>query len=138
MLDYTFLQNSKVKSRLLDNFKLKEKYLKMAKKTIKKLKIPKKIRVGMHVRKGDYEDYERSKNLPVTQASFYVNAMNSFKENLGSKVVFLLITDDIKWCQNNLPDRKDLLLVSDPDMSRTDSIGHDLAIMSLCQHSIVS
>ena len=92
----------------------------------------------MHVRKGDYEDYERSKNLPVTQASFYVNAMNSFKENLGSKVVFLLITDDIKWCQNNLPDRKDLLLVSDPDMSMTDSIGHDLAIMSLCQHSIVS
>ena len=138
MLDYTFLQNSEVKQRILENFRLKEKYLQLAKQTIKKLNISKKICVGMHVRKTDYEDYERSRNLPVTQASFYINAMKSFKKNLGSRVVFLLITDDIRWCKNNLPDRKDLLLVSNPKLSTTDSVGHDMAIMSLCQHSIVS
>ena len=138
-LDYSFIQNNQVKPKLLNNFQLKEKYVKMARGTFKKFKITKtKIPIGIHVRKGDYEEYERSQNIPVTQPNFYINAMKNFKKKFSKKVVFLLITDDIQWCQKNLPGRKDLFLVSDPEMSVIDSIGHDLAIMSLCQHSIVS
>ena len=139
LLDYSFFRDPEVKTRLLNNFQLKEKYVKMAKGTFKKFKVTQsKIPIGIHVRKGDYEEYERSKNISVTQPNFYINAMKNFQKKLGKKVVFLLITDDIPWCQKNLPDQKNLFLASDPKLSILDSIGHDLAIMSLCQHSIVS
>ena len=139
MIDYHFLWEPKLKPRILQNFKLKEKYVKMANETIKKM-VKKKnfIPVGIHVRKGDYIRYEKGKNLLHLSAEFYVKSMNVFKKKLGKKTVFLLITDDIKWCQDNLPKRKDLFIVSDPGKSKEEGVGHDLAIMSLCQHSIVS
>ena len=139
MIDYAFLWEPKLKPRLLKNFKLRDKYIKMANDTINKI-VKKKnfIPVGIHVRKGDYIEYEKGKNLPHLSADFYVKSMNVFKKKLGKKAVFLLITDDIKWCKENLPKRKDLFIVSDPTKSKENGVGHDLAIMSLCQHSIVS
>ena len=96
------------------------------------------IPVGIHVRKGDYIQYEKSLNIPNVLPEFYVKSMNQFKTNLGKKVAFILITDDIQWCKENIPSRKDLFIATDQSLTNNDSIGHDLAIMSLCQHSIVS
>ena len=97
------------------------------------------IPVGVHVRRDDYVKYEVARNMSLIQPDYYINSVKKLKKKLGSKAVFLLITDDIPWCQENLlPKSKDLILVSDPSRPKKEGIGHDLAIMSLCQYSIIS
>ena len=91
------------------------------------------------MRRDDHIKFEIAHNMSLIQPDYYINAVKKLKNKLGSKAVFLLITDDIPWCQENLlPKSKDLILVSDPSRPEKEGIGHDLAIMTLCQYSIIS
>ena len=52
-----------------------------------------------------------------------------------------MITDDLNWCEEHLIHRRkieDLYIVSKPLNAGIDGIGHDLAVMSMCDHSILS
>ena len=138
--DTLFFQNSGIKSRIMENFRLKDTFIDLAKRTMEKLGLKKKhVPVGVHVRKGDLVKLERVKNMSPVTPDFYLNAMKKLRKKFGSKVVFLLITDNIQWCQENLlSKRKNIKLVTDPSRPEIESIGHDLAIMSLCDYSIIS
>lgn len=64
-----------------------------------------------------------------------------FRSKYGSRVIFVLITDDLDWCEKHLTGRRkieDLYIVSKPLTAGIDGIGHDLAVMSMCDHSILS
>jgi len=63
-------------------------------------------------------------------------------------VVFVFISDDLQWGKNRLTKRSmtrnmEIYFVGDDDESilkdrNRDSIGHDLALMALCNHTIIS
>ena len=142
-VNITYLDNKKVGSSLRENLIFKNRYLNRAKATIKKVLQESKmkedpLRIGIHVRKGDWDEYARVKNIPMITPEYYLNAMKEMERKLGtSNLVFLLITDDIKWCKTNLQ-VENLFIVSDFKRTIWDGIGHDLAVMSMCQHSIIS
>ena len=85
--------------------------------------------------------------------------MELCREHFGSgKVTFLIISDDIQWCKKHLYKKKvkdvyfvskdisdttkiDWSLLEDNDakkMALIDSTGHDLAVMSMSNHTILS
>lgn len=127
------------------NFQFHTKHLKAADKTLSK--ISRKIKnsqnpiwVGIHVRRTDYQIYEESLNLIPIKPSYYLQAMDTFRGFYpGNTLIFLVITDDVSWCQKNVKKRsKDVWIVSQSQAEMYSGIGHDLAVMSKCNHSIIS
>ena len=131
-----------VKTELKQSFKLRPKYLQMANETITKImkKRKAKILIGIHVRRNDYLSLARVQKKSELKASYYLSGMDMYRQKYGSKkVTFLLITDDIAWCQKHLTKNfRDLFIVSSLSRSHQDSIGHDLGVMSYCQHALIS
>jgi len=146
-----------IADRLESNLKFKQKYMNMSQKTVqsiisshlKKIKSKKKRKkmekdltlVGIHVRRGDHISYEIEKGIPVLKASYFLEAMEKYRSHFGNKVIFILVSDDIEWCKEALSKRnriEDLYFASDPSFTNEDGIGHDIAVMSQCKHSIVS
>ena len=69
------------------------------------------------------------------------STLNIHRSKYGSKIIFVLITDDLDWCEEHLIYHRkieDLYIVSKPWKAEIDGIGHDLAIMSKCDHAILS
>ena len=83
--------------------------------------------VGVHVRRGDYRiavEY----NMP--SVSYYRKAMEYFKRKTRN-AHFLVVSDDIEWCKTNLN--------FFPEMTfHHNSAAVDLALLSSCQHIIIS
>mgnify|MGYP001225285517 FL=1 len=127
------------------NFQFHTKHLKAAQKTLNKISRKMKnaknpIWVGIHVRRTDYQIYEESLNFIPLKPSYYLQAMDTFRvfypENT---LIFVVITDDTSWCQKHVKKRsKDVWIASQNQAEMYDGIGHDLAVMSKCNHSIIS
>lgn len=103
--------------------------------TAAQFKLTDPIFVGVHVRRTDYSSFLwqkiRAKPAPV---EYYLNAMSYFDQKYD-KVLFLVASDDIEWCRNNLISNKFLVrFVSDYDVK---GVGKDLALLSACNHSII-
>ncbi|KAL7629910.1 UNVERIFIED_CONTAM: hypothetical protein RMT77_019971 [Armadillidium vulgare] len=87
--------------------KLKKKNVNTAKHIIenalktRKLDISEIVLVGAHVRRSDYVDYSRRKRLQYPSVEFYKNAFNFYRLKC-KKAVFIVVSDDIKWCEKNL------------------------------------
>ena len=126
--------------RLDANLVLKAKFKQSAEKFIRKLNKKKKIYVGVHVRKTDRIEFEKILGLEELRPSYYLQAMDLFRNYFGSKnCIFLVISDDAKWCQSNLiKKQKDVFIASQNNLTEIESVGHDLAIMSQCNHTIMS
>ena len=127
------------------NFQFHTKHLKASDKTL--AKISRKIKnsldpiwVGIHVRRQDYQIYEESLNLIPLKPSYYLKAMDTFRQFYPENtLIFVVITDDISWCKQHVKKRaKDVFIVSQPKAELYDGIGHDLAVMSKCNHTIIS
>jgi len=89
------------------------------------------IRVGIHVRRGDMtEDFSRNYGYVTAPADYFSKAINYFKTHYDC-VVFIVCTNDIKWARENLSQDRLMFSVGN-------SAGLDLAILSLCDHLIVS
>ena len=140
-----------IETELTKNFRVKSEFIQSANKTIqnilkqyKKKKRQKLIKIGVHIRRTDFQARERVRDEIQVNEKFYIKAMEKFQRQFGAKnVLFLIITDDVPWCEKHFTSIKDLYIVTDSaadpgSKSVDESIGHDLAIMSLCQHSIVS
>jgi len=88
--------------------------------------------VSIHVRRGDY--LEMQHKHPVVTYDYISSAVKHFME-LGYKS-FVVCSDDIKWCRQNF---KPLELFG---AVFSYSSGHgpieDLALMSCCEHNIIS
>ncbi len=87
--------------------------------------------IGIHVRRTDMMSTERYKNgRRVPTVNYFINAMNYF-QNKYTKFLFIVTSDDIKWCQEKLN-----------FVTMYFSVGHsaevDMTILSMCDHVITS
>jgi len=81
---------------------------------------------SIHVRRGDYVNHPN--HHPVQSLEYYNNAIDSLKDKTDNFVVF---SDDIEWCKNNL--KTDGIIYID---NEKDYI--ELYLMSLCDNNIIS
>ncbi len=94
------------------------------------------IKVGIHVRRGDFL-YARFQMLgyTVADAGYFSRAMAYFTERYA-RVQFVVCSDDIGWLEQNI------FAKQTSDTRVTFSRGHnqfeDLAILALCDHTIMS
>ena len=87
--------------------------------------------VGVHIRRGDRLS-DRNVNLyRVASKSYLVKAMKAFRRNF-TRVHFVVCSDDISWCREKLGRQKNL------SFSAGISSGVDLAILSLCNHTVAT
>jgi hypothetical protein len=77
--------------------------------------------VGLHVRRTDY--CKLGWDLPM---SYYKNAINKFLD-----VVFVIFSDDIKWCERNFDFLENKILICNTDYI-------ELCILSKCDSYIIS
>lgn len=87
--------------------------------------------IGVHVRRGDYQKFRKTRyGDSLVTKDFYLNGMKWFKKKY-KKCVFLVVSDDMKWCRTNFGQESEAVMVggSSPEL--------DLAILSACNHSLV-
>jgi hypothetical protein len=81
---------------------------------------------SIHVRRGDYVNHPN--HHPVQSIEYYNNAIDSLKDKTDNFVVF---SDDIEWCKNNL--KTDGIIYIDDEKDYI-----ELYLMSLCDNNIIS
>lgn len=81
--------------------------------------------VSLHVRRGDYLCVPDAHPLAPTQ--YYVEAQAMFTD-----ATFLVFSNDIPWCRENLPKGKAYVFVEDNEDYQ------DLFLMSMCDHNIIA
>ena len=86
--------------------------------------------IGFHVRRGDFVNYTKA-GYTIADVNYPKKAIEFYKERYP-RVLFVVVSNDIKWCQENIKG-------SDVIYSKfTDDPVTDLALLSLCQHSIIT
>jgi galactoside 2-L-fucosyltransferase 1/2 len=83
--------------------------------------------VGVHVRMGDLNMVWYSDPL-----KYLTSAMNMYRNNYTGMVHFVVCSDSPQWCRQNLRNISDVTLVSGNQAIQ------DLAILSHCNHSIIT
>ena len=89
------------------------------------------ILVAVHVRRGDILTYSY-RNIPGPL--YFQKAMNHFRNKYGSRVIFIVVTNDLPWSKANLK-RKDVVFTGD---SGSKSWEEDFAIALACNHTVMS
>ena len=127
------------------NFRFAKRYDQAATKTLNKIKTKlnykNPIWIGMHVRRTDFVTYELSMNYEPIRPSYYLQAMDLYRGHAlpNEDLIFIIISDDVAWCKKHIKKRQpNVFVVSNPKMDTLDGIGHDLAVISQCNHTIVS
>jgi len=96
------------------------------------------IRVGIHVRRGDMIDpQKRDFGYTVATPDYFQSAMKYFAERY-SHIQFVVCSDDVEWCRNNLPVAADIGSNVNTVFSENKSPIIDLAILAHCNHTIMS
>lgn len=133
------LETTRFLSELKTELQFREEYVANSNAIFNDVKLVKRSSdltfVGVHVRRTDYPAYVRRKyNIDSANESFYLHAMEWFRVRYEN-VAFLVVSDDIQWCKKNLVSlHEDIFFVGN---GNTGSPGYDLALLSLCNHSII-
>ena len=91
-----------------------------------------KTLVGVHVRKGDMATRDHWKAGRLTAPKEYIlHAMNYYRTHLRN-VHFIVCSDDIQWCIDNIPESKDVTF------SMSNDKFYDFVLLSQCDHSIMT
>ena len=103
--------------------------------------------IGVHARYTDYKYHLKQRGGQYLKPTFFIKAMNYFRQKYENPL-FLLVSDEVpkakKIIIDSQPEYQDIVFVGtiddaiDGKMSREESMGVDLAIMSLCQHVIMT
>jgi len=56
--------------------------------------------------------------------------MQYYRDNVPGPFIFLIVSDDIKWCQKHLLDKDDVVIASK-------SPEHDMALLATSNHTII-
>ena len=81
---------------------------------------------SIHVRRGDYTNLQNYH--PLQSIDYYRNAI----EVIGDEKYFLIFSDDIEWCVENLGFIKNKVFISGNDDFQ------DLYLMSMCKNNIIA
>lgn len=84
--------------------------------------------VTLHVRRGDYKKLNHMYNL--LEPEYYINALTRLK----AIDVVIIVSDDIRWCQNNLGPRIRHRVVYSPFSEQK----YDFTLLYLGKHSILA
>jgi hypothetical protein len=81
--------------------------------------------IALHVRRGDF--LQLSASHPPIDLEYINQSINYF----GKKKNFLIVSDDVNWCKNNINLPNAMFLENHPDY-------FDFYAMSFCEHNIIS
>jgi len=129
------------------------------------------VRIGVHVRRGDIMAPDKvSYGYTVPNRTYFVRAMKLLTDFYGPRIQFVVVSNDMTWCQEQFPliltellgesghlsdswnstswnsttkqnstrDTKQLGLHINVTYSTGRSAGEDLALLSSCDHTIMS
>ena len=130
---------ARYESEIRQQFAFKESILTEARDYLKNISMIYKVSaadgnltfVGIHVRRGDRLSDTIVKLYRVASKSYLVKAMDAFRRNF-TRVHFVVCSDDISWCREKLGRQKNV------SFSEGKSFGVDLAILSLCNHTVAT
>ena len=115
-----------------ENIKLRQSFVAAAKEFLQNANSTMTVFVGVHVRRGDKtSELESKKGNSIAGTDYIFKAMNYFQQVLGPSTTFIVVSDDKTWCLENLSGNNTV-------HSPFDDPGVDLAILSLCDHVIVT
>ena len=82
--------------------------------------------VSIHIRRKEYKDTANDFH-PLCSKEYYENAMNYFPD----ADVFLIFSDEIGWCKENLKNPKFVFIENESDIN-------DLYLMAMCKNNIIA
>ncbi|ESO89989.1 hypothetical protein LOTGIDRAFT_164689 [Lottia gigantea] len=88
--------------------------------------------VGVHIRRGDFVR-QRLKGFSAAPVSYYYKAMNYFRRKY-SDLLFIMVSNDVFWAEDHLDQGEDIYY----SHNTPDKMALDLAILSKCNHSVIS
>lgn len=114
----------KYRKELLSVLKFKEPIVRMSTSILGSISQNGLKNVGVHVRRGDYIDFNATLSL-----DYYLNSFKHF-QSIGD-FNFVVASDDLEWCRKNFESVNNIHFL--------DNTGQylDLCILSLCDHNIV-
>ncbi|XP_047492405.1 galactoside 2-alpha-L-fucosyltransferase Sec1-like isoform X5 [Penaeus chinensis] len=91
------------------------------------------VLVGFHVRRGDYVRYAaRSFRASLPDDKYFTKALNHYRQKFSNEVAFVVASDDKGFVRQRLGHHPDVYL------SKATSAFEDMALLSSCNHSIVT
>ena len=91
--------------------------------------------VSIHVRRGDYMKIGNTQGICTLE--YYKAAINLVKEKVNPDL-FLVFSDEIAWCIDNLSDFFGNSQVVYVDWNRGENSFRDMQLMSCCNHNIIA
>ena len=97
--------------------------------------------IGVHVRRTDYLDYldkrfrGDSAGNELKIKAFFKMAFQRYRREF-ERPIFVVASDDPKWCADNFKNESDLHILSDSGQSSPEAVFFDFAALSNCNHSI--
>eukprot|EP00094_Tigriopus_californicus_P002305 TCALIF_02225-PA protein Name:"Similar to FUT2 Galactoside 2-alpha-L-fucosyltransferase 2 (Bos taurus)" AED:0.15 eAED:0.15 QI:0/0.6/0.33/1/1/1/6/394/436 len=94
--------------------------------------------IGIHNRRTDFNNFAWQKHgLTPFEEEYFVEAMDYYRERFGEAVIFLYVSDDMKWGRLNLMNpKRDLFFVGKGKTEDEDEIAFDMTLLAQCNHSI--
>ncbi|KAK6175276.1 hypothetical protein SNE40_013772 [Patella caerulea] len=117
-----------IETDIRKEFTLKADIKARIKDIFNKLNISRRIKVGVHVRRGDFVKL-KNEGYNVPSPSYFYKAMDMFRKRLTSPV-FVMCSDDKKWIIDNLKVNDSFIV--------HESIEVDFGVLMSCDHSIIS
>jgi len=93
--------------------------------------------VGVHIRRTDHLEFEKLNGATPLSKRYFTQAMQTYSDSVRHPV-FVVVTDDPEWARDNIPASFRPQLTGFYDVKDRDSAGLDLAVLSLCNHLVLS
>jgi hypothetical protein len=113
------------------DWKWNHKHERSAESSYFKIKKADKQTVALHVRRGDYLLPQHSHFCRLDN-QYYSQALSTFFEEID-KYQFVIFSNDIQWCRDNLIEESDFVHFVEPGNDY-----EDLILMSMCDHQIIA
>ena len=116
---------------LQSEFKFKPEVMNSARDFMLKIKNNVETIVCVHVRRGDFTVPRPGFGHVTAPIEYLRNAMEYYRTKLNRTLKFVVVSNGMEWCKENIRDK-------DVVFSNFTSPGHDLALTSLCDHTIAT
>ena len=113
------------------HFTVKSFYRDQAKTFLNSIKIQNRTVIGIHARRSDFgNSYFSRCGYIMATPSYFQRAMQLYRREFKN-VIFVVVSDSMLWCRENI-------VANDVIYSRFTDPVTDLALMSMCEHMIIS
>ena len=94
--------------------------------------------VGIHVRRGDFLlPHNMKKGYSIADEDYISKAIHYFGE-LFENVIFIVVSEDMKWCEENLSFLSKSLYFSKFSIGSPQSVELDMCTLASCNHTIIT